>query len=145
MSAEFDAFVAELKPEQRPALEPFRGLKAPQKDAKSFVEAVAPATAAALEKDDEAEPLIAELIAGLWSGAGRPPIAKVIAEAKKQKSKLGMEKMDKKAFSGYWNFFAKLKIHDAMLNDVARTMAYRDAILGNAEYIKIHDAMLNDV
>ena len=136
MGVDFDAFVAELKPEQRPALEPFRGLQAPQKDADSFVKAVAPAAAEGLEKDEDAEPFIAEWIAGLWSGSGRPPLARAIMEARNSRKKLGMEKMDKKAFSGYWNFFAKLKIHDAMLNDVARTTAYRDAILGNAEYIK---------
>jgi histone-arginine methyltransferase CARM1 len=136
MGGEFDAFLAELKLEQRPALEPFRGLDASQKDAAAFVKAVAPAAAEGLEKDEEAEPFIAEWIAALWTGKGRPPIARVITEARVQRSKLGMEKMDKKAFSGYWNFFAKLKIHDAMLNDVARTTAYRDAILGNAESIK---------
>ena len=53
------------KPEMRPALEPFRGLEAPQKDADSFVKAVAPAAAEGLEKDEDAEPFIAEWIAGL--------------------------------------------------------------------------------
>jgi histone-arginine methyltransferase CARM1 len=135
MSAEFEAFFSELTEELQLALAPFRGVQASDTDPAKFVDAVAPPAAKALELNEEAEPYVAEWVAGLWKGKGRPPIAKVMGATRKLLTKIGMNKMDKKSFSGYWNFFAKLKIHDAMLNDVARTNAYRDAILGNAESI----------
>ena len=48
-------------------------------------------------------------------------------------SSIGMKNMNKKSSADYWTFFGKLGIHESMLQDQARTRAYREAILGNAE------------
>jgi histone-arginine methyltransferase CARM1 len=142
MTLEFDTFLAGCPPDLRKCFEPFRTFDAAGlKDADTFIDGVSVLVAATLDQagtkaNADLHLHICEWIANLWTSAGPPPIKRVMDKAAQQRSVIGMDKVDERSFKGYWNFFAKLKIHEAMLQDHARTNAYREAMLLNADAFK---------